>query len=466
LFGVCILVIEYFVKGNEMMDQQNFGFLKTEKVYTVLELNNAVKKLIRMEFPDSVWVCGEIQDLRDRGTINLNLVQKHTEADELIAQVNAVIFENVKPQIAKRIQETNGAFELKKDIEVKLLCKVDLYVKTGKFNLTVIDIDPVYTLGKMAQSRQRIIEELKSKGLLEKNKLLTLPQVPLKVGLITAPDSAAYHDVIDEFKKSNFGFKIFFHACYMQGKFVERDILAALNFFNNLSADELDVVIIARGGGSTADLSWFDNKKIAEAVAFSKFAVISAIGHEINTSITDMVAHTFVKTPTKGAQFLVERVKEFLESLKTIEEAVWEHSEFLFKTEKQKLSLLTGKIDSVLPRYFQWHKEELLSKKLNLISYVKALLTQAQQELKANFDALKTYLNKLFKEAKSQTDYRQAKIRLLDPKVILKRGYSITLKDEKALKSIDNIGESDIIKTLIYDGRFISQVTEKTKNDD
>ena len=127
---------------------------------------------------------------------------------------------------------------------------------------------------------------------------------------------------------------------------------------------------------------------------------------------------------------------------------------------------MTGKIDSVLPRYFQWHKEELLSKKLNLISYVKALLTQAQQELKANFDALKTYLNKLFKEAKSQTDYRQAKIRLLDPKVILKRGYSITLKDEKALKSIDNIGESDIIKTLIYDGRFISKVTEKTKNDD
>jgi exodeoxyribonuclease VII large subunit len=448
------------------MDQQNFGFLKTEKVYTVLELNNVVKKLIRMEFPDYVWVCGEIQDLRDRGAINLNLVQKHTEADELIAQVTAVIFENIKPQIARRIKETSGVFELKKDIEVKLLCKVDLYVKTGKFSLTVIDIDPVYTLGKMAQSRQRIIEELKSKGLLDKNKLLPLPQVPLRIGLITAPDSAAYHDVIDEFKKSKYGFRIFFYACYMQGKFVERDILAALNFFNNLSADELDVVIIARGGGSTADLSWFDNKKIAEAVAFSKFAVISAIGHEINTSITDMVSHTFVKTPTKGAQFLIEKVKEFIEQLKIIEQAILERSDLLFKDEKQKLSDLTRKIDSVLPRYFQWRKDELLSKKLNMTSYVKALLTKEQQGLKVNFDSLKTYLNKLFKDAKSQTDYRQAKIRLLDPKVILKRGYSITLKDDKALKGIDNINESDIIKTLLYGGRIISQVTEKAKNND
>jgi exodeoxyribonuclease VII large subunit len=252
----------------------------------------------------------------------------------------------------------------------------------------------------------------------------------------------------------------------MQGKFVERDILAALNFFNNLSADELDVVIIARGGGSTADLSWFDNKKIAEAVAFSKFAVISAIGHEINTSITDMVSHTFVKTPTKGAQFLIEKVKEFIEQLKIIEQAILERSDLLFKDEKQKLSDLTRKIDSVLPRYFQWRKDELLSKKLNMTSYVKALLTKEQQGLKVNFDSLKTYLNKLFKDAKSQTDYRQAKIRLLDPKVILKRGYSITLKDDKALKGIDNINESDIIKTLLYGGRIISQVTEKAKNND
>jgi exodeoxyribonuclease VII large subunit len=252
----------------------------------------------------------------------------------------------------------------------------------------------------------------------------------------------------------------------MQGKFVERDILTAFNFFNNLAVDELDVIMIARGGGSTADLSWFDNKKIAEAVAFSKFAVISAIGHEINTSITDMVSHTFVKTPTKGAQFLIEKIKEFIEQLKSVEQAVLEHSEFLFKAEKQKLSALAGKIDSALPRYFQLHKEELLSKKLNMASYIKALLTKRQQELAVNFDTLKTYLNKLFKDVKNQTDYCQAKVRLLDPKVILKRGYSITLKDDKALKSIDNISESDIIKTLLYGGRIISQVTEKSKNDD
>lgn len=448
------------------MDQQNFGFLKTEKVYTVLELNNAVKKLIRMEFPDYVWVCGEIQDLRDRGTINLNLVQKHAEADELIAQVNAVIFENIRPQITKRIKETDGAFELKKDIEVKLLCKVDLYVKTGKFSLTVIDIDPVYTLGKMAQSRQRIIEELKAKGLLERNKLLSIPQLPLKIGLITSPDSAAYHDVVDEFKKSGFGFKLWLYGCYMQGKLVETDVLTALNFFNNLCEDELDVIMIARGGGSTADLSWFDNKKIAEAVALLRFPLLSAIGHEINTSITDMVAHTFVKTPTKGAQFLIERVQSFLDNLSKLGDEISLRALRFLEMSKKELETQAVKMDSAVPRYFQFQKELLLSQRVNMHNLVKSALGTKKQELLTSKEMLEFHIHKFFKDTLEGLKYREAKIKLLDPRNILKRGYSITYKDKRAIKSIDDINENDIIETVIYQGEILSEVKSKGTKDD
>ena len=291
------------------------NLFKTEKIYTILELNSSVRRLIKDEFPEAIWVCGEIQDFRaskDKRHIYFNFVQKHPEADEIIAQVNAKIFESHKPQILKRLQEISLGFELKNDIEVKLKCEVDLYAKQGSFGLIIVDIDPIYTIGKIAQGRQRIIEELKAKGLLEKNKSLSIPALALKIGLITAYESAAYHDVIDEFKKSRYGFTILAYDAFMQGKFVERDIVAALDFFNKFTKDELDVIMIARGGGSTADLSWFDNKKIAEAVAFSKFPIISAIGHEINISITDMVAHTSVKTPTKCAQFLVEKIKNFI----------------------------------------------------------------------------------------------------------------------------------------------------------
>lgn len=448
------------------MDQQSFGFLKTEKVYSVLELNNTVKKLIRMDFPDYVWVCGEIQDLRDRGTINLNLVQKHPEANEIMAQVSAVIFENVKPQITKRIKEANGAFELKKDIEVKLLCKVDLYVKTGKFSLTVFDIDTVYTLGKMAQSRQKIIEELKAKGLLERNKLIEMPKIPLKIALITAPDSAAYHDVLDEFKKSKYGFRVYVYECYMQGKLVESDVTSALNFFNNLSSDELDVIIIARGGGSTADLSWFDNKKIAETVAMLKFPLISAIGHEINTSITDMVAHTFVKTPTKGAQFIVDRVREFIDSLTNIEDRIVSGVENFLGDSKKELGLVTAKCESSSMRYFQLHKEELASKKVNIFNFAKKLLSVRFQELLGNSDIFKLKLNTLFSGSRETIEHIESKVRLLDPKNVLKRGYSITLKDSKPIKSIDDINENDIIKTVLYDGSVSSKVEKKSKEDE
>jgi len=448
------------------MDQQNFGFLKTEKVYSILELNNTVKKLIRADFPDYVWVCGEIQDLRDRGTINLNLVQKHPEANEIMAQVSAVIFENVVPQIVKRIKEANGAFEFKRDIEVKLLCKVDLYVKTGKFSLTVFDIDTVYTLGKMAQSRQRIIEELKAKGLLERNKLIQMPQIPLRVGLITAPESAAYHDVLDEFKKSKYGFKIFVYGCYMQGKLVETDVTAALNFFNNLRADELDVIMIARGGGSTADLSWFDNKKIAETVAMLKFPLISAIGHEINTSITDMVAHTFVKTPTKGAQFIIERVKEFIDSLADVEKKICAGAENFLDTSRKELSLVTAKYESASMRYFQQHKEELSSKRANIFNFTKKLLSIRSQGLVQNRDILKLKLNTFLSDARESIENIESKIRILDPKNVLKRGYSITLKDSKPIKSIDDVNENDIIKTVLYKGNISSCVKNKAKENE
>ncbi|MEI8349201.1 MAG: exodeoxyribonuclease VII large subunit [Candidatus Omnitrophota bacterium] len=439
------------------------NLFNTDKIYSVSELNNTVKQLIRQEFPSHVWVCGEIQDLRDRGIINLNLVQKHAAFDEIVAQVKAVIFENVKPQIIRRIKETEGSFELKKDIEVKLLCKVDLYVKTGQFSLTVVDIDPVYTIGKIAQGRQKIIEELRTKGLLERNKQLRMPSLPLRIGLITSSDSAAYHDFIDELKKSSYGFKVFLYDSYMQGAQSEQSVLAGLSIFNSLTEEELDIILIARGGGSTADLSWFDNKKIAEAVALSRFPVLSALGHQINTTITDMVAHTSVKTPTKGAQVLVEAVQIFLQQVTDLEKEICFQAENFVERKKKALENAVLKIDSGLLRYFRLHRDQLRDGQLQVNNFAQRFLTAQKQQLCANFDMLKLRADTLFKNCRDEIQFRQDKVRLLDPRHILKRGYSVTLQNGKALKSVDNVTENDIIKTLLFDGMLESRVTEKAR---
>jgi exodeoxyribonuclease VII large subunit len=443
--------------------------LKTQKIYTVLELNNAVRKLIKNEFSEYVWVCGELQDFKDskdKRHIYFNLVQKHPEIDEIIAKVSGVIFEGRKPQIFSRLQEADLSFNLKNDIEVKLLCEVDLYPKTGKFTLIVVDIDPIYTLGKIAQSRQRIMEDLRNKGLLDRNKLTRMPIVPLKIGLVTAYNSAAYHDFTNELKVSCYGFKVLVYNCHMQGRFVERDVVGALNFFNNFSHQELDVIVITRGGGSTADLSWFDNKRIAERIAFSKFPVISALGHQINITIADMVAHTFLKTPTKAAQFLVDLVRRFIDNLMSLQEDIKIRASDCLRNKKKDLETMAVKIDSFMPRYFRFHREELLEKKHHLINCLKVYLIEEKQELERVSRLLPSAVGRIFRRSYQYLGYINDKIKLLDPKNILKRGYSITFKDKKVLKSSKDTCEGDIIVTTLFKGTLISQVKKGEKSEE
>jgi exodeoxyribonuclease VII large subunit len=440
------------------------SFLQTEKMYTVLELNTAVRRILKSEFPEAVWVCGEIQDFRssrDKRHIYFSLVQKHPEADEIIAKVSVAIFEGRKPQIFKRLEEADKVFEFKNDIEVKLKCELDLYPKTGNFSLIVVDIDPIYTLGKIAQSRQRIIEDLRKRGLLEKNKTKVLTSISLRIGLITAYNSKAYHDFTNELKASGYGFKVLIYNAHMQGEHVEPDILAALKAFNTLTSDELDVIVITRGGGSTADLSWFDNKKIAEGIANSNFAVITGLGHETDITISDLVAHTSCKTPTKSAQFLIENIKIFMENLNNIQEAICRRSQDLLAGRKIQLHNLTIRIDSVVSRYFRAHREELLEKKHIILRIVKIMLAHKREYIRQQSVALRHFLPRFFKYRHEEVKNLQAKIRMLDPKNVLKRGYSVTFKNKSAVKSVDDLEVGDVLRTVLYKGGAISQVQKK-----
>jgi exodeoxyribonuclease VII large subunit len=316
----------------------------------------------------------------------------------------------------------------------------------------------------MAQTRQKIIEELKKSGLLEKNKLKELPQIPLKIGLITAYGSAAYHDFTNELSTSGYAFKVLIFDCHMQGNLTEGDVLAALSFFNRLSSDQLDVIVITRGGGSTADLSYFDSKKIAETIADSKFAVISAIGHQINTTITDMASHTFCKTPTKAAQLLTERLKTAEDDLNYLQDNIFVKAKDYIANVKKELQALTVKTETLSSRYFRLHQEEVLELKHKISAVLRVFLAKERQLVKQAIAALGPVLVKLFKSSKNSLQYIEEKIRILDPENTLKRGYSITFKEGKAIKSIDEVSEEDLIKTVLYKGSIISKVRKKEKN--
>jgi len=445
------------------------NILKIEKVYSILELNNTIRNILKTEFSDYIWVAGEIQDLklsRDRRHVFFSLAEKHPEIDQVVAQVGAIIFESYKNNILKKLEELD--FKLRDGLEIKIKCEVDLYPRQGSFRLIVVDIDPLYTIGKLSQSRQKVIEKLNKEGLLEKNKSIFIPEISLRIGLITAYNSAAYWDFLDELKKSKYGFYIIVYDCYMQGRYTEEDIVYALNYFNKFDKDSLDVIVITRGGGSMADLSWFDNENIARAIAFSKIPVITALGHQINFTVADLVANTSLKTPTKAAQFLIDRIRGFMDKLRGIEKNISQYIKNLLILKKSNLENFIIKIESYLLRYFRFHRDELLDKKGKLNSISKIFFIARKKELEEIRSFIKLHLEDFFKKHKNDLKYKEEKINILDPKNILKRGYSITLKNSKPIREVDNVNIGDIIKTILYKGILTSNITKKyneQKND-
>jgi len=285
----------------------------------------------------------------------------------------------------------------------------------------------------------------------------------LRLGLITSFDSAAYHDFTNDLKTSGFAFKLFLYNCRMQGEETALDVVRAIRYFNKMDENELDAVVITRGGGSTADLSVFDNKKIAEEAAGSRHAVVSALGHEINTTITDLVAHTSLKTPTKAAQFLVERLKAFLEEADYLFNEITLRAKRVAGSQRDRLKISTLKIDAAFARYFAGRREEILQKQQVILRYSKAIALK-RKELEVYSSRIFPITKHLLEGQRERLNHVLDKLGLLDPKNILRRGYSITRKNEKVVKNIQEIKEGDILKTTFCNGVITSKVEKERNN--
>lgn len=409
--------------------------IKTEKIYSILELNTAVKGILKRGFPDTIWVHGEIQDYnksRHKQYIFFRLCEKHPEIDQIIAHVTVVIFGRTKEKIARILKQAENSFELQDDIEVKFLCRIDLYPKTGKFMLIVESIDPVYTLGKLAQNKQKIINDLKVKGILDKNKRLPFPVAPLNLGLITSYNSAAFHDFTSELKKSEYSFKIQLFDSSMQGKNVEQDACRALQIFDKL---DLDAVVITRGGGSTADLSWFDNAKIAERIASSRVPILSGIGHEINITITDLASHTHMKTPTAIAQFLIRNIENFLLEIENKTRKIIETTNNQVKNSKQELRVLSADMAQVTNRFLGSHRGNIVDKISVLKLSAQNLIKQSKTKISNLSINLFSQTSQLLRNFKKRLEFPKERISpkkllniLLKLKVELKRKEGIILR--------------------------------------
>ncbi len=278
-------------------------FDSPEPTYSVSLLCGEIRGLLGEAF-GGVWVAGEAQrvKLSTRGHLYFELIEKG-ERDDIVGRLEAVIWKTDLLRL-RRLLGASGQ-EIADGVMLRCRAAVDFYAPGGRLQLTVKEVDPVFTLGYLERRRRETLAALEATGLIERNRALPLADLPLRLALITSDGSAAYHDFLSGLTESGYGFQVLFFHAAVQGKEAEREIVSALSALSGL---ELDAVVLIRGGGSRSDLAVFDGRVVAEAVARSPLPVLSGLGHEIDQSITDLVAHTALKTPTKVAEFLIERV--------------------------------------------------------------------------------------------------------------------------------------------------------------
>jgi exodeoxyribonuclease VII large subunit len=284
--------------------------LPSRPVLTVREVNERIAAALQAAFPRTLWVRGEVQrlphDAASRQHVYFELHETgRSGAAEYAVAVAILGWDRQRFGLGRFLDGTDRDLQLANQLEVCLECRVDYYPKFGKLTLKVVGVDPTFSLGQLEARRRQTLAYLEQSGLLRANAALPLPELPLRVGLVTAPGSAAERDFLTGLAASPWRFTVVARGARMQGEQLEAEVVAALR---HLAHQDVDVIVITRGGGSRADLSWFDQRGLAVAIATCPVPVITAIGHEIDRSIADEVAQVACKTPTAAAAFLVERV--------------------------------------------------------------------------------------------------------------------------------------------------------------
>ena len=448
-----------------------------EETYSVSELCGEIRELVAGTFPE-VWVSGEIQRLKSSraGHLYFELIEKGTD-DDIVGKLDVAVWRTYNRQVQARLGRAGAV--LAEGQEIRCLGRVDFYERGGRLQLIVSDIDPAFTLGRLELRRRETIEALRRAGLTELNKGLALPRVPLDVALVTSHESAAYHDFLSTLTESPYGFRVTFIHASVQGAPAEGELASALRLAAELPVDSIALV---RGGGSRADLAVFDSRGVAEAVARAERPVLAGLGHETDQSVVDLVAHAGLKTPTKVAEFLVERVAGSETRLDRIGVDLRHHALGHLRGARELLGRAEGSIERVRLRLSSARKRwEYLGQGLRRAS--SASLSRSRREQQAILDRLaaaaprlvdrrgalpQQISARLLPAARRRLVAGQARIEAyerlcagLAPSRVLRRGFSITRDDTgRVVRQAAELRKGARIKTQLADGEVASRVEE------
>ena len=430
--------------------------LNSEKRLTLYELNSLVREVIECEMPNEYWVEAELSECREsRGHCYMELIEKDEKSATPIAKASAKCWATKWMLVRPYFERTTGQ-QLHAGMKVLLKVYPQFHEAYG-FSWIVTDIDPTYTLGDMARKRQEIIRQLKEEGVFDLQKELQLPVFCQHIAVISSETAAGYGDFCNQLADNPYGFQFqtqLFPAI-MQGDGVEQSIIAALERIYNY---QFDAVVIIRGGGATSDMSGFDTLALAENVANFPLPIITGIGHDRDESILDMVSHTRVKTPTAAAALLIDHLKAVLDTLNDAQDRIIQHCGSKLSTLHSQLSILS----EAIPRLFsivKTRQEARLDTYYQRIAHQMGLkLSTLNSQLSTLESRIPLVLERRLTSEHHRMEIMEEKAYALDPTLLLKRGYSITLKDGKTVRDPKMLRKGDEIETRIEKGTIKSTV--------
>lgn len=430
---------------------------------SLVELNSRVKGAVLNAFPETCWVRAETSDVRTNaasGHCYLEFIEKNAITGQLMAKARASIwaktFRMLKPYFE---METGQAFASGLKVLVKV--SVEFHELYG-YSLTVLDIDPAYTVGDMILKRMEIIRQLKEEGVFTLNKELPFPILPKRIAVITSPTAAGYEDFLNQLTNNKAGYPFYtkLFPALMQGERTEESVIAALDRVYRY-ADHFDVVVIIRGGGATSDLNSFDSYLLAANCAQFPLPIISGIGHERDDTILDMVAHTRVKTPTAVAEFLIGQMDKAADDVAGLQQDICLLATDILARQKNFLQLLGSRLPALAINRIERNRSLLQRLGGQLPAMASSLLKQRASSLDALQLRLKNRLETKLTEQSRFIQLTEQFVKMASPDYVLKRGYSLTLKDGKIIKQAAGLKEGDELVTRFADGEVRSTIIDK-----
>ncbi|MBQ0024676.1 MAG: exodeoxyribonuclease VII large subunit [Bacteroidales bacterium] len=375
---------------------------------SLLELQEAIGETLETGFPDSIWVRAEISELKQNasGHCYMTLVEKEQDSGRLLAKMQSIIWAQQFRLIAPFFESATGS-RLASGMAVLLKVRVQ-YSELYGLSLVVTDIDPSFTIGELELERRRTVERLRAEGMFEMNSSLELPLLPRRFAVVTSATAAGYRDFLKHLSGNEYGyeFRTELFPAVMQGTESPSSVIAALDVIAQ-RAEDFDAVLILRGGGGAMDLVCFDDYEMAVNVAQFPLPVLSAIGHDHDFHVVDMVAHTSVKTPTALADLIIG----------------------IFCEEESRIDFMARGLQLALRGKFE--------KELSVLDRMVYRLSSS--------------LERRFSDQMRRIELLESKVVSSDPRAVLSKGYAIALKDGRRVECAAKVSRGDRLMIMFED---------------